>query len=141
MCAAFVRANPDLRAFCELQGSRFKRMFVAYGASLNGFIFGCKKILFIIGAHLSGLYEGTILLAIALDVNDHLFDVRYAVVSTENVDEWFWFFTLLRECLGGMQPVIMSDKNQELLFVVPRVFGIENHNYYLWQVRKNFFCM
>jgi len=36
-------------------------MFVTYGASLNGFILGCRKILFVDGAHLSGLYEGTIL--------------------------------------------------------------------------------
>jgi len=38
MCAAIERGNPDSRAFVELEGSRFKRMFVAYGAYLNGFI-------------------------------------------------------------------------------------------------------
>ena len=113
-------------------------MFVAYGASLNGFILGCRKILFIDGAHLSGPYEGTILLAIALDADDHLFAVAYAVVSAENVNEWFWFFTVLCECLGGMQPVIMSDRNQGLLFVVPRVSGIEDHNYCLRHVQENF---
>lgn len=91
MCAAIVRANPDSRAFCELQGSRFKRMFVAYGASLNGFILGCRKILFVNGAHLSETYEGTILSAVALDADDHLFDVAYPVVFAENIDEWFWF--------------------------------------------------
>jgi len=82
-------------------------MFVAYGASLNGFILGCRKILFLDGAHLSGPYKGTILSAVALDVDDELFDV----VSVENVDEWFWFLTVLRECLGRLQPVIMIDRN------------------------------
>ena len=76
-------------------------MFVAYDASLNGFILGCRKILFIDGAQLSGPHEGTILLAVAFDTNDHLFDIAYAVVSVENVDEWFW-----GRFLGGMQPVI-----------------------------------
>jgi len=134
MCTAIVRANPDSRAFCELQGSRFKRLFVAYGALLNGFILGCRKILFVDGAHLSGPYEGTILSVIALDADDHLFDVAYAVVSTENVDEWLWFLTVLHECLGGMQPVIMSDRNQGLLSAMPRVFGIDYHSYSLQHV-------
>ena len=98
---------------------------------MNGFIFGCRKILFVDGAHLSGPYEGTILSAVALDVDDHLFDIAYVVVSAENVDEWFWFLTVLCECLGGMQPVIMSNRNQRLLSTVPSVFGIKNHSYYL----------
>ena len=73
MCAAVVRANPDSRAFCELEGSRFKYIFVEYCASLNGFILGCRQILFVDRAHLTGLYEGTIVSAVALDVDDHLF--------------------------------------------------------------------
>jgi len=103
-------------------------LFVAYGALLNGFILRCRKILFVDGAHLSGSYEGTILSAIALDTDDHLFNVAYAVVSAENVDERLWFLIVLGECLGGMQPVIMSDRNQGLLSAVPSVFGIDYHN-------------
>jgi len=86
---------------------------------------------------LSGPYEGTILSAITLDADDYLFDVAHAV-SVENVDEWLWFLTVLRECLSGMQPVIMSDRNQRLLSVVPRVFGIDYHSYCLQHVRENF---
>jgi len=138
MCGAIVRANPDSRAFCELEGSRFRRLFVAYGASLNGFILGCRKILFVDGSHLSGPYEGTLLSAVALDADDHLFDVAYAIVAAENNDEWLWFLTVIRECLGGLQPVIMSDRNPALLFSVPRVFGIENHTYCVRNVRENF---
>jgi len=67
MCVAIVRANPDSRAFVEPEGCWFKRMFVAFGASLNSFILGCKKRLFIDGTHLSGLYEGTMLVVMALD--------------------------------------------------------------------------
>jgi len=131
ICAAIVRANPNSRAFCELEGSRCKFMFVAHNASLNGFILGCRKILFVDGAHLSGLYDETILSFVTLDAKDHLFDVAYNVVSMENVDKWLWFFTVLRECLGRMQPVIMSERNQGLLSATLRVFGIENHNYCL----------
>lgn len=41
LCSTIIRANPDSRAFCELEGVRSKCMFVACGVSLNGFIMGC----------------------------------------------------------------------------------------------------
>lgn len=53
MCAAIKRANSDSRAFAELEGSRFRQMFVAYGGCLNGFILVCRKVLFVDGSHLS----------------------------------------------------------------------------------------
>ena len=37
-----------------------------------------------------------------------------------------------------MQPVIMSDRNQSLLFAPPKVFSIKNHSYYLRHVRHDF---
>jgi len=138
MCAAIERANPDSRAFVEVEGSRFKRMFVAYEACLNEFILGCRKMLFADASHLSGPYEGTVLGAVALDADNHLFDVAYAVVLSENDDDWHWFLSVLLECLGGMKPVIMSDRHRALLHSVPRVFGVENHCYCLVHMRENF---
>ena len=58
-------------------------MFVALGASLNGFILGCRKMLFVDGTHFSGPYEGIMLVVVALDANNHVFDVAYAVVGGE----------------------------------------------------------
>jgi len=44
MCAEIVQANIDSRAFVELDGCRFKRMFVVFDASLNSFILGYGKM-------------------------------------------------------------------------------------------------
>ena len=84
---AIVRANPNSRAFCELEGSRFRRMHVAYNASLNEFILRYKKKFFVDEAHLNRSYEETILAAIARDVDDHLFDITYPLISAENNDD------------------------------------------------------
>ena len=54
MHAPIVWANPDSRAFMELHECRFKRKFVAFGAALNSFILGCRKMLFVEEAHLIG---------------------------------------------------------------------------------------
>jgi len=67
-----------------------------------------------------------------------LFDVVYAIGTAENNDEWLWFLIVLRESLGGLQPVIMSDRKSALLFSVPRVSRIENHTYYVRHARENF---
>jgi len=74
MCAVIVRANPESVTFCEVEESRFQRMFVAYVANINGFKLGCRKMLFVDGCHLSGPYKGAMLAACALDADNHLFN-------------------------------------------------------------------
>jgi len=129
MCAAIERANADSRAFVELDGCRFQRMFVGLGASLKGFVMGSRKILFVNGTHLSGPYEGTMLAVVALDADNHVFDVVYAVIGGETNEDWLWFLTILHECSGGLKSAVMSDRKNGLLADVPRVFGAENHTY------------
>jgi len=34
---------------------------------------------------------------------------------------------VLRECLGRLKPLVMSDRNQSLLATMPQVFEKENH--------------
>ena len=117
-----LNVGMQIRAFVELDGCRFKRMFVGLSSSLKGFVMGCRKILFVDGTHLSGPYEGTMLAAVALDADNHVFDVTYAVVGRETNEDWLWFLTTLHECLGGLKPVVMSDRNNGLLAGVSRVF-------------------
>ena len=62
-------------------------MFVAFRTTLNRFILGRQKMLFMDGAHLSGSYEGTLLEEVALNANNRLFDVAYAMVSADNKDD------------------------------------------------------
>jgi len=62
-------------------------------------------------AHLSGLYEGTMQMAVTLDANNHMFDVAYAVVGGGTNEDWLWFLTTVHECIGGLKPVIMLDRN------------------------------
>jgi len=94
-------------------------------------------MLFVDRTHLSGPYEGTMLAAVALDANNHVFDVVYAVVGGETNEDWLWFLTTLHECLGGLKPVVMSDRNNGLLVGTGRVFGAENHTYYVRHLMEN----
>jgi len=75
---------------------------------------------------------------IGIDADNHLFDVAYAIVSSKTNDDWEWFLTNVRECLGGSQVVVMFDRNNALLYAMPKVFGIECHSYCVRHIRKNF---
>jgi len=44
--------------------------------------------LFVDRNHLSGPYERTTLATVALDANNHIFDVAYAVVRGETNEDW-----------------------------------------------------
>jgi len=99
---------------------------------------GCRNILFVDGAYLSGPYEGTLLGTIALNADNHLFDVVYAIVSWENNEDWEWFLSNLGNCWGGLQPVAMSDRSKALLYAMPKVFGIECHTYCVRHIWENF---
>ena len=35
-----------------------------------------------------------------------------------------------KKCFGGLKLVIMSDQNEGLLYVVPKVFALENHTFH-----------
>jgi len=73
------------------------------------------------GTYLSGLYQGTLMAVITLDALNYLFDIAYTIVLEETKEEWLWFLNMLQECLGGLKYVIMSDRNEGLLYTVPKV--------------------
>ena len=45
---------------------------------------------------------------------------------------------MLPDCLGGLKPMIMSNRNQGLLYVVPSGVGVKFRSCYLRFVCKNF---
>jgi len=123
MCAAIVRANPGSVAVCEVDGCRFYRMFVAYATNVNGFKLGCRIVLFVDGTHLSVPYQGTMLASCALNADNHIFNLAYAIIYGEKIKEWVWFLEMVAQCLGGLKLVIMSDRHLVILPVWHKCLG------------------
>ena len=80
-------------------------------------------MLFVNGTHLSGSYEGIMLVTVVFDVDNHIFDVTDTVVGGETKEDWFQFLSHRHECLGGLKPIVMPDHDQGLLAIVPAIFG------------------
>ncbi|XP_021775702.1 uncharacterized protein LOC110739551 [Chenopodium quinoa] len=78
--------------------SRFKACFFSFAAQVRGFLRGCRPIIGIDGAHLSGHFKGILLTAIGIDRNNEIFLISYGVVGSESIDSWGYFLRTLK-CL------------------------------------------
>ncbi|XP_028755677.1 uncharacterized protein LOC114715038 [Neltuma alba] len=96
-------------------GNRFERVFIAYGACVEGFLNGARPILYVDGTHLSGPYKGTLLSASAYDTDDAMLPFAIAVVKGENLDDWTWFFHKIKQIVGSMQLTIVSDRHNSII--------------------------
>ncbi|XP_059591763.1 uncharacterized protein LOC100245246 isoform X1 [Vitis vinifera] len=139
MCEKMVATNPG--SIVELRHSsdgHFEQLFVAHSISIQGFAMGCRPIIAIDSAHMSGPYRGALFSATAYDANDSMFPLAFGVMSLENYDDWSWFLQNLKKVVGDKEVVIISDRRPALLRSVPEVFGLENHAYCYRHLKENF---
>ena len=139
MCEKIVATNPG--SIVELGHSsdgHFEQLFVAHSVSIQGFAMGCRPIIAINSAHMSGLYKGALFSATAYDANDAMFPLAFGMMSSENYDDWSWFLQNLKKVVEDKELVIISDRHPVLLCSVPKVFGLENHTYYYRHLKENF---
>lgn len=65
---------------------------------------------------IKGPYGGVLLLAVALDANNGLFPVAFAIVESEQNETWRWFFYWLNNFVGAWprdKPwTFMSDRKK-----------------------------
>ncbi|XP_050887871.1 uncharacterized protein LOC127093016 [Lathyrus oleraceus] len=63
----------------------FHRLFGAFRPCIRGFAY-CKPIVQVDGTWLYGKYKGTLLMAVAQDVNGNIFPIAFALVESETKD-------------------------------------------------------
>lgn len=111
--------NPEAYAFISWLNEgperplTFRRMYISFDAQFKGFIKGCRPLIGVDGCHLKGSFNGCLLSAIALDGNQQIFPLAYAVVSEESSDNWDYFFKCLKLTLassGREDWTFMSDR-------------------------------
>ncbi|XP_020272399.1 uncharacterized protein LOC109847579 [Asparagus officinalis] len=55
--------NPGSRVVINVDGGRFKQLFISYNACIEGFITGCRPLLFLNGTFIKDCYRGILLSA------------------------------------------------------------------------------
>jgi len=135
-----------LMAMSDGNESKFKRLFISYEATINGFVH-CRPLLGLDGTHLTSKYGGILLAATAPDARGQLFPVAFAIVSVENDDNWEWFLRNLHSIVKDNLPVsitatdditFLSDRQKGLLEGVATWFPGSAHAYCLRHLVDNF---
>ncbi|XP_050224005.1 uncharacterized protein LOC126673784 isoform X1 [Mercurialis annua] len=132
-CEKIRESNPGSHAtFTTKEDSSFQRLFVAFHASLYGFLQGCRPLLFLDSVPLKSKYQGMLLAATAADGNDGVFPVAFAVVDAESDDNWYWFLLQLRTALSTSCPItFVSDRQKGLKQSIADIFKDAYHGYCL----------
>nr|XP_027096036.1 uncharacterized protein LOC113715932 [Coffea arabica] len=61
-----------------------------FKAQKDGFLTSCRPFVGFDGCHLKGSFGGMLLTAVALDGNNSLFPLAFAIVECENKETWSW---------------------------------------------------
>ncbi|XP_028123131.1 uncharacterized protein LOC114320217 [Camellia sinensis] len=134
-----MSTNPGsyLRLDYSHQSGRFKRFFVAFNPSIEGFRH-CRPLLFIDGTFLKGKYKGTLLTAAAKDGDQGFFPLAMAIVDTETTDSWEWFVMHLSNIFLDERPItFIFDWNTGLLEALPKVLPTAYHYFCLQHLKAN----
>ena len=76
------------------------------GASIQGWQH-CRPVISVDGTFLKNKYLGTLLLAAALDGDNHIFPLAIAIVDSENDNSWEWFFMRLKDAIGEREDLVI----------------------------------
>ncbi|GKV14822.1 hypothetical protein SLEP1_g25636 [Rubroshorea leprosula] len=119
---------------------QFKRIYMCFDGCKKGWKAGCRPIIGVDGSFLKGPCKGILFSAIRRDGNNQMFPLAWAVVDTENKDNWQWFMELLNidiEFGEGMGLTIISDMHQGIISAREVVFPYAKHRYCARHVYAN----
>nr|XP_027067869.1 uncharacterized protein LOC113693526 [Coffea arabica] len=121
---------------------KFLRLFISFKAQRDGFLAGCKPFIGFDGCHLKGAFGGILLIAVALDGNNSLFPLAFAVVECKNKEAWSWFFYYFQEFFGpfptNISLTFMSDRQKGLNLAYEEQVPEAAARYCCWHIYYNF---
>lgn len=116
----------------------FKRMFVAFKASVDGFHKGCRPYLSIDSTFLTGRFRSQLATACAVDGHNWLFPVVFAIMECEDSDNWEWFMEKLHDCIGDPLGLAICTDAGKGLSAVKTVFRNAEHRECMRHLVTNF---
>ncbi|XP_059302149.1 uncharacterized protein LOC132054104 [Lycium ferocissimum] len=119
---------------------RFCRMYICLHALKMGFKEGLRPFIGLDGTFLKGKAKGQLLVAVALDSNNHFYHIAWAVVDKETKKTWDWFLGLLKMSLElnmGEGYTIISDMQKGLLEAMKIVLPEANHRFCVRHIEAN----
>ncbi|GKV00257.1 hypothetical protein SLEP1_g12979 [Rubroshorea leprosula] len=100
-------------------------MYVCLGPIKQGFKAGCRPFICLDGCFLKGMFGGQLLCAVAIDPNDCMYPLAFAVVESEWKDSWSWFLDQLMDDFDIRLVPALEEKfpNSEHRFCVRHLYN------------------
>ncbi|KAF8387629.1 hypothetical protein HHK36_026282 [Tetracentron sinense] len=139
LCEKMVETNPgSVATLITRDDLSFHRLFVAFHGSLFGFQNGCRPLLFLDTVTLKSRYQGELLAATAVDGNDGIFPVAFAIVDIANDDNWHWFLVQLKFVLSTSQSItFVADRQRGLSELVSNIFRNSYYGYCIHSLKES----
>jgi hypothetical protein len=114
----------------------FLHTFWTFGHCVVAFKY-CCDVLSIDGTFFTGKYEGTMLIAIGIDVDCQLVPLAFAIVEKKNNDSWGWFLRLVRRVVvaPGCEIYVISNRHDRILNDVREVIPNHSRVHHRWCTR------
>uniref|UniRef100_A0A5B7AED0 SWIM-type domain-containing protein n=1 Tax=Davidia involucrata TaxID=16924 RepID=A0A5B7AED0_DAVIN len=133
LCEKILETNPgSVATLITKDDMSFHRIFVALHALLHGFQNGCRPLLFLDNMPLKSKYQEEMLIATALDGDDGVFPVAFAIMDVRSDDNWHWFLVQLQAVLSTCQSIT---------FVADRKKGISDSIHLLFENCYHGYCL
>ncbi|XP_026429461.1 uncharacterized protein LOC113325715 [Papaver somniferum] len=128
LCRQIKEKNPGIIAIWSSHPmtKEFEGLCIAYKASLEGFMDGCRPIIALDGSVLDSMYGGTVLTAASIDADNGMYPLAVYICRTEHMKEWDKFLAIIA-------PYLMDPKtSRPITFIHDFTYGIQS------AVEKNF---
>ncbi|KAF6175235.1 hypothetical protein GIB67_030453 [Kingdonia uniflora] len=141
LCVEILKSNPGsiARTWRQDDTLQWTGTLVAFKASLNGFVKGCRPILGLDGCFLKGKYGGVCLSVLSLDANNDLFPIGVYMCRTECKESLLDFLAKIEPYLSAHSGKLtfISDRQKGLIDSVAEVFPHANHRFCFRHMFKN----
>ncbi|KAJ6806477.1 uncharacterized protein M6B38_174700 [Iris pallida] len=142
LCNQILLSNRQNIATCSRDVAlyTFNSLCIAYKASMDGFISGCRPIIGLDGCFLKGKYGGALLAATSLDARNGLFPLAIYICRSEDTNNWTNFLEQISGHLirHPLRLTFISDRQKGLIQAVSNVFPESNHRFCFRHMFKNF---
>ncbi|XP_027062926.2 uncharacterized protein [Coffea arabica] len=121
---------------------KFLRLFISFKGQKDGFLVGCRAFVGFDGCHLKGSFGRVLLTAVALDANNSIFPIAFAIAKVENKETWSWFFHFFEEFFGpfhnNISLTFMSDRQKGLNLAYEQLLPSVTGRYCYRHICSNF---
>ena len=120
--------NPGTITDFVTDDGRFLYCFFSLGVCRRGFT-SCRPVICVDGTFLKSRYGGHMLCAVALDANNHIYPIAFAIVDSENHASWKYFMMKLKEAIGVVDNLsFVSDRHASIIHALELVFPDAYHS-------------